>query len=247
MPDVHAPQRCLVTALTQGLTRRLCGPEVLAHDPGDAMAKAALMALAKRERGELLALLRGLDERQWATVSLCPGWTVRDVAVHVVSYDELGKLELASAFVRGGVRVDSVNQFALRRYAQLDPDGVIDLVARCQEPRGLTAAFGGGIALCDGTIHHQDIRRALNLHRTIDQHQLRSVLDFAQTAPTLPVRKNSRGLRLVATDVEWTSGSGPEVSGPGEAVLMATAGRGQALADLAGEGLTILRERLAAS
>jgi uncharacterized protein (TIGR03083 family) len=122
---------------------------------------------------------------------------------------------------------------------------VVDLVARCQEPRGLTAGFGGGIALCDGTIHHQDIRRALHLHRAIGEQQLRAVLDFAQTAPTLPVRKNSRGLRLVATDVDWTSGSGPEVTGPGEAILMATAGRYQALADLSGEGLATLRRRLA--
>jgi uncharacterized protein (TIGR03083 family) len=210
------------------------------------MAKADLMDLAKQERGELLALLRELDERQWATESLCPGWTVRDVAVHIVSYDELSKRELVSLLLRGGVRVDSVNRVALHRYAQLDSDGVIDLVARCQEPHGLTAAFGGGIALCDGTIHHQDIRRALNLHRTIDPQQLRSVLDFAQTAPTLPVKKNSRGLRLVATDIDWTSGSsGPEVSGPGEAILMATAGRSQALSDLSGVGLTTLSGRVA--
>src|SRR4051794_32006024 len=159
------------------------------------MAKTDLMDLAKQERGALLALLRDLDEDQWATESLCRGWKVRDVAVHVVSYDELSKLELASAFLRGGMRVDSINQVAIRRYADLDSNGVLDLVGRCQEPQGLTAAFGGGIALCDGTIHHQDIRRALNLGRTIDEQQLRSVLDFAQTAPTLPVKKNSRGLR----------------------------------------------------
>lgn len=209
------------------------------------MTKADLIGLAKQERSELLALLRELDEQQWATESLCSGWTVRDVAVHVVSYDELSKRELVSAFLRGGVRVDSVNDVALRRYAHLDHDGVIDLVAKCQQPRGLTATFGGGIALCDGSIHHQDIRRALGLPRTIDQQQLRSVLEFAQTAPTLPVKKNSRGLRLVATDIDWTSGSGPEVAGPAEAILLATAGRSQALADLSGEGLATLSERLA--
>ena len=209
------------------------------------MTKADLIALAKQERSELLALLRELDEQQWATESLCSGWTVSDVAVHVVSYDELSKRELVSAFLRGGVRVDSVNDVALRRYAHLDHDGVIDLVAKCQQPRGLTATFGGGIALCDGSIHHQDIRRALGLPRTIDQQQLRSVLEFAQTAPTLPVKKNSRGLRLVATDIDWTSGSGPEVAGPAEAILLATAGRSQALADLSGEGLATLSGRLA--
>ncbi len=38
---------------------------------------------------------------------------------------------------------------------------MLDLVARNLRPRGLTSGFGGGIALTDGTIHHQDIRRAL--------------------------------------------------------------------------------------
>ena len=104
------------------------------------MAKADLMDLATQERGKLLALLRELDERQWTTESLCPGWTVRDVAVHVVSYDELSKRELVSAFLRGGVRVASVNRVALQRYSHLDSDGVIDFVARCQEPQGLTAS-----------------------------------------------------------------------------------------------------------
>jgi uncharacterized protein (TIGR03083 family) len=165
----------------------------------------------------------------------------------VVSYDELSKRELVAIFPRGGFRVASVNKVALRRYAQLQPPEVVNLVATCQEPRGLTAGFGGGIALCDGTIHQQDIRRALNLPRAIDQAQLRSVLDFAKTAPTLPVKKNSRGLRLVATDIDWASGAGPEVSGPGEAILMATAGRAQALPELFGDGLPVLNKRLASS
>lgn len=86
-----------------------------------------------------------------------------------------------------------------------------------------------------------------NLRRTVDHEQIRAVLEFAQTAPTLPVKKNSRGIRLVATDLDWTSGSGPRVAGPGEAILMATAGRHEALADLSGEGLATLRGRLGAA
>jgi uncharacterized protein (TIGR03083 family) len=209
------------------------------------LTKPNLMNLAEHERGALLGLLRELTADQWATESLCAGWTVRDVAVHVVSYDELSKRELLATFLRGGVRVASVNEVALSRYAQLEPQDVVYLVANCQKPRGLTAGFGGGIALCDGTIHHQDIRRALRLPRAIDPGHLHSVLDFARTAPTLPVKKNSRGLRLVASDIDWASGSGPEVSGPGEAILMATAGRTQALSELTGDGLPLLSERLA--
>ena len=54
------------------------------------------------------------------------------------------------------------------------------------------------------------------------------------------------GLRLVATDVDWSHGSGPEVSGPGEALLLAASGRPAGLPELDGEGVAVLRERLAA-
>ena len=51
---------------------------------------------------------------------------------------------------------------------------------------------------------------------------------------------------LVATDVDWSHGSGPEVSGPGEALLLAASARPAGLPELDGEGVAALRERLAA-
>lgn len=203
------------------------------------------MGLAQEERADLLRLLQQLTPEQWTSASLCSGWTVRDVAVHIVSYDELSTLGLVGTFLRGGPSVDRVNEVALRQYADLDPAGVIDLVGRTQVPRGLTAGFRGGIALADGTIHHQDIRRALGLPRTIPPSRLVPVLDFALGAPTLPAKKNAKGLRLVATDLDWIRGDGQTVEGPAEALLMALTGRPDALADLAGDGLPTLRRRLA--
>lgn len=206
-----------------------------------------LMPWAEQERGDLLQLLRDLTPEQWEASSLCKQWRVRDVATHVVSYEELSTASLVATFVRGGLRVDRVNEAALRRYRDLDTDGVVELVARCQRPRGLTAAMRGGIALTDGTIHHQDIRRALGLPRTIPADRLRAALDFSLGAPTLPSKGNRRGLRLVATDIDWNNGEGPEVTGPGEALLMAAAGRSDALDDLTGEGAPQLRERVTAA
>jgi uncharacterized protein (TIGR03083 family) len=98
--------------------------------------------------------------------------------------------------------------------------------------------------LTDGTIHHQDIRRVLGRPRTIAAHRIAPVLDFALTAPTLPAKKNAKGLRLTATDVDWSSGAGPEVRGPGEALLMAIAGRAPSLNELTGPGLPTLQARV---
>ncbi|GAA3700315.1 hypothetical protein GCM10022204_16310 [Microlunatus aurantiacus] len=53
-------------------------------------------------------------------------------------------------------------------------------------PRGLPSGFKGGIALTDATIHHQDIRRALGLPRTIPAHRLVPVLTSSLRAPRCP-------------------------------------------------------------
>ena len=202
------------------------------------------MPLAEEERADLLGLLRELTPAQWEAPSLCTGWRVRDVATHVVSYDELSKARTVATFLRGGPRLSKVNEVALDRYTDLSPDGIVDLVARNQRPRGLPTGFKGGIALTDGTIHHQDIRRALGLPRTVPEHRLVPVLTFSLAAPTLPSRGNAKGLKLIATDIDWSIGEGPKVTGPGEALLMAVAGRPDALDELSGPGLRTLQERV---
>jgi hypothetical protein len=60
-------------------------------------------------------------------------------------------------------------------------------------------------------------------------------------------KKRISGLRLIATDMDWTHGSGPEVSGSGLSLLMAMTGRQAALAALGGAGVSVLGGRLAAA
>lgn len=75
---------------------------------------------------------------------------------------------------------------------------------------GTTAGLGGGIALTDGMIHQQDVRRPLGLSREIPAERLRPALDIATTAPTLPARRNVRGLRLVAADLAGRTAPEPK-------------------------------------
>jgi hypothetical protein len=80
----------------------------------------------------------------------------------------------------------------------------------------------------------------------VPAERLLVTLPFSLRALPLPSRRDTRGLRLVATDLDWTHGQGPEVRGPGEALLMAIAGRKTALADLEGPGAPVLAERVGA-
>ncbi|GAA4202310.1 maleylpyruvate isomerase family mycothiol-dependent enzyme [Actinocatenispora rupis] len=205
-----------------------------------------VMSLAGDERRDLADFLATLTPEQWERRSLCADWTVREVVVHVVSYEELGPRGTVARLVRGRFSLDRTNPIGVRAGADASPAEVLDHLREHLRPRGITAAFRGRIALTDGLIHHQDIRRALDLPREVPAERLLVTLPFALRALALPSRRDARGLRLVATDLDWTHGKGPEVRGTGEALLMAIAGRRAALTDLDGPGAPLLARRVAA-
>ena len=204
---------------------------------------ATLMSMARDERADLADFLATLTPRDWEAPTLCSKWTVKDVVAHVISYEELGALGLVRRFAKGWVV--RANQVGVDEFADQSAQQLLDFLRAHLQPRGLTAGFGGMIALVDGTIHHQDIRRALGRPRDIPADRLERVLGLVPGNPRLGAGRRIRGLRLRATDIDWEHGHGPEVAGPGEALLMAMTGRPAALADLAGPGVQTLTARLA--
>jgi uncharacterized protein (TIGR03083 family) len=201
-----------------------------------------LTELAHDERKDLADFLVTLPPEQWHAPSLCTRWSVKDVVAHIVSYEELGVIGLLTRFARGWIV--HANQVGVDEFSQLTPDGLIDYLNRHLDPSGLTARFGGMIGFVDATIHHQDIRRALGRPRTIPADRLSRILPLVPGNPRLGAGRRIRGVRLRATDVDWAHGEGPEVVGPGEALLMAMTGRPAALTDLSGEGKSVLAQRL---
>ncbi|RSM88499.1 maleylpyruvate isomerase family mycothiol-dependent enzyme [Kibdelosporangium aridum] len=201
------------------------------------------MTHATRERADLADLLETLTEEQWQTQSLCSDWTVRDVVAHHLSYDELTWSGTLKRVARGKFGLNGTNAVGVQEDTR-GPRELIDLLRAHLRPRGLVTAFGGMVALLDCMIHQQDIRRPLGIPREIPRERLRIALGLAMKAPPIRAFVRARGLRLVATDVDWTRGSGPEVRGPGEAMLMAVAGRGVALDELSGPGTAKLAARM---
>ncbi|ORW88864.1 DinB family protein [Mycobacterium sp. IEC1808] len=201
-----------------------------------------LMTMAHAERADLADFLSTLAPQDWEAPSLCTKWTVKDVVAHVISYEELGAAGLLKRFAKGWVV--RANQVGVDEFSGLSPEQLLEFLRGHLEPRGLTAGFGGMIALVDGTVHHQDIRRSLGRPRTVPADRLQRVLGLVPGNPRLGAGRRIRGLRLRATDVDWAHGNGPEVSGPGEALLMAMTGRPAALADLEGPGRDTLAHRL---
>ena len=204
------------------------------------------MSFAHDERADLADLLTTLTPAQWDAPSLCTEWRIRDVVAHMFSYEELGVAGLVGRFIRGGVLPDRVNAVGVAAYADHSAEDLLALVKDHLQPRGLTAGFGGRIALTDGVIHHQDIRRPLGLPRDIPAERMLAVLEFARTAPTIRAAKRIRGLTLTANDLDWTTGTGPVVEGPAESLLMAIAGRRGTAQELSGPGQPTIADRIEA-
>jgi len=204
----------------------------------------SLMDMAYDERADLAAFLETLTPQEWHAPSLCDGWTVKDVVAHMVSYEELTTFGLVKRFAKG--RVVHANEVGVEEFAPMSPQELMEFLGRHLRPRGLTAGFGGMIALVDGTVHHQDIRRALGHPRTVPVDRLERILPLVPGNPRLGAGRRIRGLRLRATDVTWQHGNGPEVSGTGEALLMAMTGRHEAVNELTGPGQATIAGRVTA-
>jgi uncharacterized protein (TIGR03083 family) len=202
----------------------------------------SLMSMAHDERADLAAFLATLTPQQWAAPSLCDRWTVKDVVAHMVSYEDLSKWGVAKRLIKG--RFVNSNQIGVDEFAGLTPEQLMDFLNHHLVPRGLTSGFGGMIALVDGTVHHQDLRRPLGLPRSIPADRLLAVLQRVPSNPRLGAGRRIRGLRLRATDVDWIHGDGPEVTGTGEALLMAMTGRECVIDELHGPGQPTLADRV---
>ena len=157
------------------------------HDPLHNVAMTSSIELAEAERRDLLALAESLTPEQWAAPSLCAGWSVQDVVTHVVSFEDLPRTEMAKLTVQARGNPTRLNDLVVERTSG-STEELVDRLRRHLVPTGLTAQFGGRIALTDGLIHRQDVRRPLGLGTDVPHDRLASALTFAMVAPTDPRR-----------------------------------------------------------
>jgi uncharacterized protein (TIGR03083 family) len=200
-----------------------------------------VQSLAHAERAEFADLLDGLTSQQWSAPSLCDGWSVQNVVAHTIAYLQQSRTRLLSNMIRSRWNIDQLNARGLHDYADVAPEQLIKLMREGVEPAGAGALYGGRVALIECLIHQQDIRRPLGKLRTIPEERLRVSLNYARISPVIAGARRTRGLRLVATNMTWSAGRGPEVRGSAESLLMAMTGRAAKVSgDLSGDGMALL-------
>jgi hypothetical protein len=93
-------------------------------------------------------------------------------------------------------------------------------------------------------VHAEDVRRPLGISHVYDPTALRTAADFyVKSNALIGARDRVDGVRLQATDADWSVGEGPTASGPMLALVMAMTGRKPFIDELSGDGAETLRTR----
>lgn len=194
------------------------------------------------QRRALAALLRDLSEDEWELPSLCEGWTVRDVAAHVMRSATVTPLEMAVALVRFRGRYNALVAEDARQAARRP---VAELLAEFERHDGSRRhPFGTVVVdpLLDVLVHTQDIAVPLGRPHPMP---VEPASVAARRAHRLGFLFTDFGVRrrleVRATDADFAVGRGPLVEGPIRAVLLLLTGRtAAALPALSGPGVARL-------
>jgi len=207
--------------------------------------------LRYEELASISEFAHGLSDEQWDVDSLCSGWRVRDVVSHMVlGYTTpmlvmIGKLSRYRFNVPKGSAGESVAYGSAHTPQEIL--AVFDTIPKEHVHKGISRVIKAQESLVDHIVHQQDMRRPLGLPRQVPEERLLAGLNAAPNlAGFVGAKKRAAGLRFVANDVDWSHGTGPEVNGTGEAILLALTGRPVVLEELSGDGVATLRDRIAA-
>ena len=112
----------------------------------------------------------------------------------------------------------------------------LDLVVVAVERADAHLALADGVERCRG--------RPLGRQRAMDPEAAAVAGDrVRRLAFLMGSGKLVRGVRMVATDVDWDRGKGPTVTGPMQELLMLASGRAPDLSLLSGDGLAAVPAR----
>lgn len=201
--------------------------------------------LVDAESEHLIAALEDLDHGQWNAPSLCAGWSIRDVVIHLLMPYELSFPRFLLKMAAARFNFDRLAYRWATEDARSAAEASSALRGTAQQRFGIPGAPPEA-PLSHLVIHAEDVYRPLGLRLGPSPASAIIVLD-QQTGPrfrgSLPAGLLD-GLAYTATDTDWTFGEGLEVAGSASALIATFAGRTAALDELSGGGAFEVRTRL---
>ena len=198
------------------------------------------------QRLGLARLLEGLADTEWEQPSLCLGWRVRDVAAHVAMAPQVpGLASMLADGIRARGSFHRLNHdIAVRHAARPIPDIVAELRTHA-DSRRLPVVTNYRNVCFDILVHTQDIAIPLGREYPMPIEAARAGVNRVWTMGwPFWARRRLRGLRLLATDTDWSAGAGTELRGPTGMLLLLLTGRvTTALPHLSGPGVNTITNR----
>ncbi len=195
------------------------------------------------EREALASDLGSLQETQWSTPSLCTQWSVRDVLAHMTA---TAKMSPPAFFVKLAGSGFNFGELQGKNIAAETGASPADTLAGFEAVVTSTGHPPGPLdtMLGETLVHSEDIRRALGIKHAYPTEAVVQAAEFFKGSNLLiGTKRRITGLTLRATDTEWSTGTGPEVTGPMIDLLIAMTGRKAANSELSGEGVETLTAR----
>lgn len=193
----------------------------------DTMTEPELTHAIAAERQDVADLLSAVPPEAWDAPTLCSGWRVRELVAHVTMPFRYSGARFAAELIRSGGRFHAMSDRCARRDADRIPaEGLLrslsDNVANPWRPPG----GGQAGALTHDVIHGLDLAVPLGIGRRVPQERLRVVLQ-AITGPRAlrHFAADLTGIELRADDIDWSFGSGEQVSGLAQDLALVLCGR----------------------
>jgi uncharacterized protein (TIGR03083 family) len=196
------------------------------------------------ERHALADDLAGVSDQAWATPSMCTGWNVQQMLGHMTATARMSPVNFLGKMAASGFRFGRMAQRLVEQESAGSPHQTLaEFRAHADDstsPPGPPDTWLG-----ETIVHSTDIRWPLGLEHEFPMPALVRVADFYKNSNALiGTKRRIEGVALRASDTDWSFGSGPEVSGPMLALVMAMTGRVPALLRLTGDGLAALESRM---
>jgi uncharacterized protein (TIGR03083 family) len=185
-----------------------------------------MMEIIAAHRRSLASALGTLTADQWRTPSLCAGWTAAHVLAHQTMPFRISEQDFMAGLQRYGGDFTRFSDEIAERDSQLPP---AVLVAALRDNADTPwAPPGGGLtgALCHDVIHGLDITWPLGLEYEIPALAATTVLDaLTESGGRSLFGFPLDGIRVTATDLDWSAGHGDELAGRSRDLVPLLAGR----------------------
>jgi uncharacterized protein (TIGR03083 family) len=202
-----------------------------------------MMDLISAERRELTDVLGSLSAEQWRSPSLCAGWTTAHVVAHLTMPFRITEEEFGRGMAEARGDFTKFSDAVAARDSELPQAELVGVLRDNIDNPWAPPGGGQQGAMSHDLIHGLDIAWPLSIAYPVPDRAMTTVLSLAageggQNAFGVDLD----GIELRASDLDWSSGSGAQATGPSRDLLLMLARRSLPHDAVTGPGAQRLRD-----